>query len=210
MDKVKTFFRENIYMNLFLCFFKVGIVTIGGGMAMVPLLQEKICDKYKWMSDEEILDCIAVSQGLPGVIAINMATYVGYFKKGLRGAIVTTIGVILPSFVIIILVVCFLEEVGGNPYIGGMLEGVKAAATGLIAYAACKMGQQTLKGVFQWAIAVAAFLSIGVFGVNAGWVILAGILAGEIYFTVGRAKQEKSAKELKDGAKEEEKNGIDS
>lgn len=191
MGKVKTFFKESIYVNLFLCFFKVGIVTVGGGMAMVPLLQEKICEKYKWMSDEEILDCIAVSQGLPGVIAINMATYVGYFKKGFLGALVATVGVILPSFVIIILVVCFLEEVGDNPYIGGMLEGVKAAATGLIAYAACKMGQQTLRGVFQWVVAVLAFLTIGLFGVNAGWVILAGILVGEIYFTAGKAKEDK-------------------
>ena len=160
MGKVKTFFKENIYINLFLCFFKVGIITIGGGVAMVPVLQEKICEKYKWMSDDEILDCIAVSQGLPGVIAINMATYVGYFKKGLLGAIVTTLGVILPSFIIMILVVLFLEEVGGNPYIGGMLEGIKAAATGLIAFAACKLGQQTLKGVFQWVVAVLAFLAL--------------------------------------------------
>lgn len=204
MSKVKTFFRENIYINLFLCFFKVGIVTVGGGMAMVPLLQEKICDKYKWMSNTEILDCIAVSQGLPGVIAINMATYVGYFKKGFLGAVVTTIGVILPSFVIIILVVCFLEEVGGNPYIGGFLEGVKAAATGLIAYAAWKMGQQTLNGVFQWTVAILAFLTIGILGVNAGWVILAGILIGEIYFTIKETKK-KTTKE----AKEEKQNGND-
>lgn len=191
MGKVKTFFKENIYINLFLCFFKVGIITIGGGVAMVPVLQEKICEKYKWMSDDEILDCIAVSQGLPGVIAINMATYVGYFKKGLLGAIVTTLGVILPSFIIMILVVLFLEEVGGNPYIGGMLEGIKAAATGLIAFAACKLGQQTLKGVFQWVVAVLAFLAIGIFGVNAGWAILAGIVIGEIYFTINKAKEEK-------------------
>lgn len=191
MGKFKTLFYENMYINLFLCFFKVGIVTIGGGMAMIPLLQEKICDKYKWMSEEEILDCIAVSQGLPGVIAINMATYVGYYKKGFLGALLATVGVILPSFVIIILVVCFLEVVGENPYIGGMLEGIKAAATGLIAYAAWKMGKQTLHNSFQWVIALAAFLAIGVFGVNAVWVILAGILIGEIYFTTNKAREDK-------------------
>lgn len=192
MGKIKTFVNDNIYINLFLCFFKVGIVTIGGGMAMVPLLQEKICDKYKWMSDEEILDCIAVSQGLPGVIAINMATYVGYYKKGFFGALLATVGVILPSFVIIILVVCFLEVVGENPYIGGLLEGIKAAATGLIAYAAWKMGKQTLHGAFQWIIALAAFVAIGIFGVNAVWVILAGILIGEAYFTMNKAKEGKN------------------
>ena len=209
MGKVKAVFRENIYMRLFLCFFKLGIVTVGGGMAMVPLMQEKICDKQKWMSEEEVLDCIAVSQGLPGVIAINMATYVGYFKKGFWGALMATFGVILPSFVIIILVVCFLEEVGGNPYIGGALEGVKAAATGLIAYAAWKMGKQTLGGAFQWIVAAAAFLAIGIFGVNAVWVILAGILIGEIYFTAGKAKQNRGGQQSPK-AEEEENDGIDS
>ena len=190
MEKIKRKFKDNIYLDLFLCFFKVGVVTIGGGMAMVPLLQEKICDKYKWMSEEEILDCIAVSQGLPGVIAINMATYVGYVKKGFLGALLTTFGVILPSFVIIILVVCFLEVVGTNPYIGGALEGIKAAATGLIAFAAWKMGKQTLSSAFQWVLALAAFATIGIFGVNAVWVILAGILIGEVAFTMNKAKEE--------------------
>lgn len=82
MRKLKAFFKNNIYWNLFFCFFKIGMFTIGGGMAMIPILEEKICDKYGWMSSEEVLDCIAVSQSLPGVIAVNMATYVGYKKKG--------------------------------------------------------------------------------------------------------------------------------
>ena len=189
MEKIKRKFKDNIYLDLFLCFFKVGVVTIGGGMAMVPLLQEKICDKYKWMSEEEILDCIAVSQGLPGVIAINMATYVGYVKKGFLGALLTTFGVILPSFVIIILVVCFLEVVGTNllhRWRAGGHQGRRLRV--LIAFAAWKMGKQTLGGVFQWVLALAAFVTIGFFGVNAVWVILAGILIGEVAFTMNKGK----------------------
>ena len=100
-------------------------------MAMIPIMQEKICDERKWMTEEEILDCIAVSQSLPGVIAINMATYVGYYKKGLKGALVSTAGVLLPSFIIIILVVSLLRTIDENPYVQGALEGIKAAATGL-------------------------------------------------------------------------------
>ena len=188
MGKFKKFFKENIYVNLFLCFFKVGVVTIGGGVAMVPILQEKICDEKKWMSQEEMLDCIAVSQGLPGVIAINMATYVGYFKRGIMGALASTLGVILPSFIIIIMVVLFLEEVGSNPYIGGILEGVKAAATGLIAYAAWKLGKDTLKNLFQWLVTITAFIALAIFGISAVWVILAGILVGEVYFVTKKAK----------------------
>ena len=191
METIKKFFRENIYFNLFWCFFKVGVVTIGGGVAMVPILQEKICEEYRWMSQEEILDCITVSQGLPGVIAINMATYVGYFKRGLRGALCSTLGVILPSFVIIILVVLFLEEVGGNPYVGGLLEGIKAAATGLIAYAAWKLGKQTLKNAFQWTVAIIAFILLAFVGVDAVWVVLAGLLVGEIYYAIKGAKEGK-------------------
>ena len=77
---------------------------------MIPLMQGIIVEKKKWMTEEEIVDCIAVSQGLPGVIAINMATYIGHYKKGVLGAVVATIGVILPSLVIIIAVVQILHE----------------------------------------------------------------------------------------------------
>lgn len=193
MKKLISFFKQNIYWKLFECFFKMGLFTIGGGMAMIPIMQENVCDKYKWMTEEEVLDCIAVSQSLPGVVAINMATYVGYHKKGLLGAVVSTTGVILPSFIIIILVVSFLRTVDDNIYVQGALEGIKAAATGLIAYAAWKMGKQTLKNAFQWVLAVAAFVVIAVFGVSAVWVILAGIIIGEVYFAIAgmRGEEEK-------------------
>lgn len=154
---------------------------------MIPLLQERICDKYKWMKEDEVLDCIAVSQSLPGVVAVNMATYVGYKKKGLLGAVTTTFGVVLPSFVIIILVVCFLRSIDDNVYVQGALEGIKAAATGLIAYAAYKMGKQTLKNPFQWIVAAVAFVLVAFAGINAVWIILAGILAGEIYSAANAA-----------------------
>lgn len=158
---------------------------------MIPIMQENVCDKYKWMTEEEVLDCIAVSQSLPGVVAINMATYVGYHKKGVLGAAVSTLGVILPSFIIIILVVSFLRTVDDNIYVQGALEGIKAAATGLIAYAAWKMGKQTLKNAFQWVLAVAAFVVIAILGVSAVWVILAGIVIGEVYFAItGMRKEE--------------------
>lgn len=186
MNVIKDFFKKNIYWNLFFCFFKIGLFTIGGGMAMIPILEEKICDKYKWMSSEEVLDCIAVSQSLPGVVAVNMATYIGYKKKGLAGALVATFGVVLPSFIIIILVVSFLRSIDHNPYVQGALEGIKAAATGLIAFAAYKMGKRTLKNAFQWIIAAIAFILVAFVEINAVWVILAGILVGEIYSVINK------------------------
>ena len=109
--------KENIYFQLFWSFFKLGLFTIGGGMAMIPLIQGIVVDEKHWMTEEEAVDCIAVSQGLPGVVAINMATYIGHQKKGSGGALAATIGVILPSFVIIILIVKLLQGIGDNPYV---------------------------------------------------------------------------------------------
>lgn len=185
METVRKIFAAktgNFYWDLFMCFFKMGLFTIGGGMVMIPILQEKMCEEYKWLTVEEALDAIAVSQSLPGVIAINLATYVGYKKKGLPGSICATVGVILPSFIVIILVVCLLRTIEENPYVQGTLEGIKAAATGLIAFAAYKLGRQTVKKPFQWIMAGAAFAAIGILGFSAVWVIIAGIFAGEIYY----------------------------
>ncbi|SCK01546.1 chromate transporter%2C chromate ion transporter (CHR) family [uncultured Eubacterium sp.] len=185
LEKVK----NNLYLQLFWTFFKLGLFTIGGGMAMIPLIQDIVVDKKKWMTEEEAVDCIAVSQGLPGVIAINMATYIGQTKKGILGAIVATVGVILPSFIIIILVIKVLAGIGENRYVNGALTGIKAAATGLIAYSAYKVGRQVLKGPFQWILALLSFAAIAVFSVNAVWAIVAGIFAGLIYTAVKEKKK---------------------
>lgn len=184
--------KNNIYIQLFTAFFKLGLFTIGGGMAMIPLIQDIVVNQKHWMSDEEALDCIAVSQGLPGVIAINMATYIGHNRKGIIGALVATTGVILPSFMIIILVVKLLSGIGDNRYVQGALVGIKAAATGLIAFAAYKLGKQTLKNSFTWILAILTFIVIIGFDLNAVWMILVGIFSGLIYTCwKARKKEEK-------------------
>ncbi len=191
--------EDNLYMQLFWLFFKLGLFTIGGGMAMVPLLQEKVCDEKGWMTEEETVDCLAVSQGLPGVVAINMATYVGYKMKKLPGAVIATLGTIIPSFVIIILVVLFLDTIAENPYVQGALTGIRAAATGLIAFAAWKLGKQVLagKGAFEWILALTAFVIIAFFDINAVWVILGSIAVGILY-SLALSKRVKTAKTEKE------------
>ncbi|MGN0733560.1 MAG: chromate transporter [Emergencia sp.] len=179
-DKLKRL-KENMYVQLFLSFFKLGLFTIGGGMAMVPLIQGIVVDEKHWMTDEEAVDCIAVSQGLPGVIAINMATYIGHQKKGIPGAVTATLGVILPSFIIIILIIKILSGIGDNRYVNGALTGIKAAATGLIMFSAYKLGKQVLKGWFQAVLALCAFAAIILLDVNAVWPIVGGIILGLIY-----------------------------
>ncbi|MCI9475798.1 MAG: chromate transporter [Emergencia sp.] len=176
--------KENIYFQLFWSFFKLGLFTIGGGMAMIPLIQGIVVDEKHWMTEEEAVDCIAVSQGLPGVVAINMATYIGHQKKGIGGALAATIGVILPSFIIIIAIVKLLQGIGDNPYVKGALVGIKAAATGLIAFSAYKVGKQVLKKPFQWTLALASFGLIAGLSVSAVWAIVGGIAAGLVYTAV--------------------------
>lgn len=170
--------KDNLYVALFWEFFKLGLFTIGGGMVMLPLIQTIVVEKKGWMSEEEAVDCMAVGQSLPGVIAINMATYIGRQKKGLPGALCATAGVILPSFIIIILIVELLQGIGDNSYVTGALTGIKAAATGLIGYSAYKIGRKVLTGPFAWCLAVGAFVAIVWFGISAVWVVLAGILIG--------------------------------
>ncbi len=148
---------------------------------MLPLIQNIVVEKKGWMSEEECIDCIAVSQGLPGVVAINMATYIGRQKKGFLGSLCATVGVILPSFIIIILIVELLQGIGDNPYVQGALSGIKAAVVGLIACAAYKVGKKVLTGPFQWVLALGAFASIGLLGVNAVYVILFGMVVGILY-----------------------------
>ena len=169
--------------ELFFEFFKLGLFTIGGGMAMVSLIQGIVVDKKKWLTEEECVDCIAVSQGLPGVIAINLATYIGNVKRGPLGSVVATVGVMLPSLIIIMLVVEFLKGFGDNPYVAGALKGIRPAAAALITWAAYKLGAKILKTkkVIPWVLALATFAVVTFTEVSAVWPIIAGIVVGIVW-----------------------------
>lgn len=172
------------HASLFWEFFKIGLFTIGGGMAMLPLIQKVAVEDKKWMDEEDMIDCLAVSQALPGVIAINSATYIGKRRRGLTGSLAATLGVVAPSFLIIIAVVTLLGTVGQNSYIDGAFAGIKAAVCGLVIVSACKLGKQVLKGPFQWVLAVLAFAAIAVFRITALWAIIGGAAAGVLYLVV--------------------------
>lgn len=166
--------------KLFAAFFKIGLFTIGGGLAMLPLIQRMVVEEYKWLKEDEMIDCIAICQSLPGVIAINTATFVGYRRRKLAGSIAATLGTVLPSFIIIILAVLFLGAIGENPYVTGAFTAIKAASCGLILFSAIKLGKQILKNKFTWAIGIIAFVAIAIFDISAAWVIIFGALMGLI------------------------------
>ena len=148
---------------------------------MLPLIHKLVVDDKKWLSEEETVDCLAISQSLPGVIAINSATYIGKRRCGLAGAVAATLGVIMPSFVIIIAVVSLLGTIGGNDVVEGAFVGVKAAVCGLIIVSAVRLGKKVLKGPLSWSLAIIAFVVIAVFDINAIWPIIIGAIAGVIY-----------------------------
>lgn len=120
-----------IYLQLFLTFLKIGAFTFGGGYAMIPLIRESVLG-YGWLSEEQILNFIAVAESTPGPIAVNMATFVGTSQAGILGALVATLGVVLPSFIIILLIVALLTNLLQYAGVKAFLSGLRPAVVGLI------------------------------------------------------------------------------
>ena len=127
-----------IFWELFITFFKIGLFTFGGGYAMLPLIQEEVI-AHNWIAMEDLINFIAVSESTPGPFAINMATYIGTQMGGLLGGVCATLGVVLPSFIIILIVAKIFEQFKKNKFVKGAMSGLKPAAVGLIASAVISM-----------------------------------------------------------------------
>ena len=162
----------SILIELFIVFFKLGAFTIGGGIAMLPLLQNTLINEKKWFTKEEFMDIVAVCQSLPGVVAINMATYVGYKKKGLIGSVVSTFGVTIPSFTMILIIARFITSLGDNGVLMGAMAGLRAAALGMVVVALIQLMPAAIKNKWAMLAAVVAFELIAVLKVNTAYVIL--------------------------------------
>ena len=129
-----------IYLKLFLTFLKIGAFTFGGGYAMLPLIQQEVI-KNGWLTEEQILNFIAVSESTPGPFAINISTYIGTEKGGFFGALAATLGVTLPSFVIILIVARVFTAFRKNRFVSGAMSGLKPAVIGLIGAAVITVGK---------------------------------------------------------------------
>ena len=127
-----------ILWELFITFFKIGAFTFGGGYAMLPLIEEQVL-AHNWLETEQIINFIAVSESTPGPFAINIATYIGSVKGGVLGAACATLGVALPSFIVILAVARFYEKFKESKYVKGVMTGLKPAVIGLIAAAVVSM-----------------------------------------------------------------------
>lgn len=122
----------SILWELFFCFFKIGLFTFGGGYAMIPLLKAELVERKKWISDDEIMDYYSIGQCTPGIIAINVSTFIGYKLKGFIGAIFAMAGMLTPSLIIIISIANVLEEYMENQYIVHAFSGIRIVVIALI------------------------------------------------------------------------------
>lgn len=176
----------NEYLQLVISFFKVGLFTFGGGYAMLPILQREIVENHGWITEEELLDCFAIGQCTPGVIAVNTATYIGYRRKGVLGSVLATFAIVLPSFVIISLISLFLRHFADNVYVAYAFMGIRVAVAVLVADALIKLFRKGVKGALANGIFAAAFLyslvpqffSTVVGWFSPAWIVLAAILLG--------------------------------
>ena len=178
-------------LELFIVFLKLGTFTIGGGIAMLPLLQNSMINEKKWFTEEEFVDIIAVCQGLPGIVAVNMATYVGFKKKGLLGSLVATLGVLIPSFIIILIIAGSLNAIGDSKIVGGAMAGLRAAALGLVLVSVFQLGKTVFKDKLTVVIALISFVMITIFRINTAYVILLFLVYGiaTAYITKNRISQ---------------------
>jgi chromate transporter len=150
-----------ILLDLFLTFFKIGAFTFGGGYAMLPLIQEEVV-AHAWLTETDIINFIAVSESSPGPFAINIATYIGSEMAGIIGAICATLGVVLPSLIIIILVAKFFEKFKTNKIVKGCMTGLKPAVVGLIGASVLSIGKTVfVENGFNF-VSLVLFLSISV------------------------------------------------
>lgn len=169
-----------MYWQLFLTFVKIGTFTIGGGYAMLPLIQREVVERH-WLTKEEFIDIFAVTQSLPGIFAVNIAIFVGFRLKKRLGALCCALGTILPSFLIILAIALFFTHARENIWIERAFKGLRPAVVALIVVP-CITTAKSIKLTYkQLIIPVVAALLIWQVGISPAWIILVAIAGGIIY-----------------------------
>ncbi|MCS7110938.1 MAG: chromate transporter [Ignisphaera sp.] len=170
--------------TIFITFLKIGSVMFGGGYAMIPILKHEVVDRNRWLSEDEFVDVIAIAESTPGPIAINSATYIGYKLGGVPGAVLATIGVVMPAFTVILTIATILTTFYHHIVTKSILFGIRAAVVGLIAAALITVIRGVFKelNVFQtiatMLIAIAIFISVVKFGADPIVMILISAAVG--------------------------------
>lgn len=150
----------NIYLDIFTCFAKIGAFTIGGGYAMIPIIQKEVVDKRGWISEEDFMDVLAISQSAPGILAVNISIFLGHKLRGTKGSIVATLGSTLPSFTIILMIAMFFAGYQDNPTVMAIFKGIRPVVVSLIAVPMINMAKKAKLNFYTGSLAVITALLI--------------------------------------------------
>lgn len=171
----------NIYLDTFKTFAKIGAFTLGGGYAMLPLIEDEVVRKKQWVKSDEFLDLVAIAQSAPGVFAVNISIFVGYKLKGVKGAIACTLGSVLPSFFIILLIALFFHQFKDNEVVEKIFKGIRPAVVALIAAPVFRLAKAAKINRYNVWIPVVCALLIWLLGISPVWIILIAGVAGYVY-----------------------------
>ena len=171
----------NLYWQIFFTFAKIGAFTIGGGYAMAPLIQREVVDKKQWLSKNDFIDMLAVSQAVPGILAVNIAIFAGYKIKGNGGSIIATLGAILPSFIIILVIAMFFRHFDDNIWIQKMFKAIRPAVVALIAVPVFTTAKAIGINIKTIIIPIASAFLIWYWGVSPIYIILVAGVGGLTY-----------------------------
>lgn len=180
-----------LLIEIFLTFLKIGVVMFGGGYAMIPILRYEVVVRRQWISEQEFVDLIAIAESTPGPIAINSATYVGYKVGGIAGSALATLGIVIPSFTIILCVAIALSRFYTHKLVRGVLNGIRGAVVGLVLSALIVLIRGVLKGlapistIITLGIALAIFISVAVLDLDPVMLIALSALIGLILALIG-------------------------
>ncbi len=184
-----------LLLKLFWSFFKIGLFTFGGGYAMIAQIKEVFVEKKKWITEEELLEIVTIAESTPGPIAINMATYIGYKQKKVLGSVFSTIGVVLPSFIIILIISYFIEQFMTIKVVKYAFVGINVGVSFLILKTGINMFKKIEKKFIPILMFILVFLLLILFEILAVKLssiiyILVGGLIGIIYYTVANKNKE--------------------
>ena len=179
----------NPLLDLFLTFARIGVCTFGGGYAMLPLLQLEVVEKHGWATEDELMDYYAIGQCTPGVIAVNTATFVGYKRHGISGAITAKAGVIFPSLVIIIAIAAFIQQFAHLTLVQNAFSGVRIAVCALVLQSVWKMTKKSVFDLPTALIMLVTFTAVAFFGVSP---VIMVLLAGTTGILIGLIRRKRA------------------
>ena len=197
-NKLKQFFE------LYFAFVKIGAFTFGGGLAMMPIMQRELIEKRGWVTEEELIDYFAIGQSTPGIIAVNVSTFVGYKRLGWLGGIIGTLGVVTPSWVIIMLLAGAISSVDKYPLAQKALRGINVAVAALLTSVIVKFSKKTIKNIWNALFMLLAFALIYFLKVQSVWIILSALITGCLLTRYRQKKNARKAAAASDNADSKE------